>query len=142
MQRKEKEMSDHVIICGYGIVGQKVADVLAENGIKFIIIDSDKEKIDEAINNGYTAVLGDATRSNVLKDVSIITAKVIAIVMDNDAKNLFTLLTARDLNKKIFIATRANEDLLREKLIDAGANYVIMPQKSASKEVLKELGIN
>lgn len=142
MQRKEKEMSDHVIICGYGIVGQKVADVLAENSIKFIIIDSDKEKIDEAINNGYTAILGDATHSNVLKDASIITAKVIAIVMDNDAKNLFTLLTARDLNKKIFIATRANEDLLREKLIDAGANYVIMPQKSASKEVLKELGIS
>ena len=142
MQRKEKEMSDHVIICGYGIVGQKVADVLAENSIKFIIIDSDKEKIDEAINNGYTAILGDATYSNVLKDASIITAKVIAIVMDNDAKNLFTLLTARDLNKKIFIATRANEDLLREKLIDAGANYVIMPQKSASKEVLKELGIS
>ena len=78
---------------------------------------------------------------SVLKAASIVTAKAIAIVMDDDAKNLFTILTARDINKNIFIATRANDEFLREKLIEAGADYVIMPQKSASKEILKELDI-
>ena len=40
------------------------------------------------------------------------------MVVDNDAKNLFAVLTARDLNKTIFIATRANDEFLKEKLIE------------------------
>jgi voltage-gated potassium channel Kch len=49
------------------------------------------------------------------------------------------VLTARDLNKKLFIAARANDEFVREKLIEAGADYIVMPQRAASAEILKEL---
>ncbi len=138
---EKRELFNHVIVCGCGIVGQRIVDILKENSVDFVIIEIDPEKAKELKERGYKVIVGDATLSSVLKSASIETAKAIAAVVDNDAKNLFTVLTARDLNKSVFIATRANDDFLREKLSEAGADYVIMPQKSASKEILKELGI-
>lgn len=137
---EKRELFNHVVVCGYGIVGQRIIDVLKENGIDFVVIEIDEAKVKDLKEKGYRAIQGDATFSSVLKDAYVTTAKAIAVVMDNDAKNLFTVLTARDLNKTIFIATRANDEFLKEKLTEAGADYVIMPQKSASKEILKELG--
>ncbi len=138
---EKKTLSNHVIICGYGRVGEKIVDVLSENNISFIIIELNAEKAESLRERGYSVLQGDATMLSVLKAASIVTAKAIAIVMDDDAKNLFTILTARDINKSIFIATRANDSFLREKLIEAGADFVVMPQKSASHEILKELGL-
>jgi voltage-gated potassium channel len=138
---EKKGLANHVIICGCGIVGERIIDVLKENSIDFIVVEVNEAKVRTLRERGYKVIIGDATLSSVLKDASVATAKAIAVVMDNDAKNLFSVLTARDLNKTVFIATRANDEFLREKLIEAGADYVIMPQKSASKEIMKELGI-
>jgi voltage-gated potassium channel len=139
MATKFPGIKNHIIVCGYGVVGQKIVDVIIEKNIPFVVIDIDEKSIEHAKELGYKTVLGDATLSKVLKDASVDTAKAIAVAMDNDAKNLFTVLTARDLNKHIFIATRANDDFVREKLVEAGADYIVMPQKSASKEIIKEL---
>lgn len=130
---------DHVIVCGYGIVGQKVVEVLAEHNIRFAIIEIDPKKVEMLKETGYTVIEGDATYSRILKSAGIESAKAIAIVLDDDAKNLFTVLAAHDLNKKIFIAARANDEFVREKLIEAGADYIVMPQTTASKEIVNEL---
>ena len=132
-------LKDHIIVCGYGIVGQRVVDILAEEDVPFIVIEVDKQKAENVRQRGYEAISGDATKEKILKDAGIKSAKAIAIVMDNDAKNLFSVLTAKDLNKEIFIATRANDDAVRQKLIEAGADYIVMPQKAASKEIADEI---
>ena len=59
--------------------------------------------------------------------------------MDNDAKNLFCVLTARDISEKIYISTRANDQFIREKLLEAGANHVVLPNRSASREIVNEI---
>jgi voltage-gated potassium channel len=133
------QIKDHVIICGFGVVGQKIIDVLVERSLKFVVIDMDPNAISRAKDLGYTTLTGDATLSKTLKEASIEDAKAIAFAMDNDAKNLFGVLTARDLNRHIFIATRANDDFVREKLVEAGADYIAMPQKTASREIVREL---
>lgn len=131
--------SNHVIVCGYGIVGQKVADVLSEHNVDFVIIENTPGKVNKLRELGLNVVEGDATHSRTLKSAGIESAKAIAIAVDDDAKSLFIVLTARDLNKKIFITARANDEFVREKLIEAGADYVAMPQRAASKEIVKEL---
>ena len=137
-----KQEKDHIIICGYGVVGQKIGEVLGEHMIDFIIVDNNDSLTGKLEEQGLKVVKGDATSSKTLKDAGIVGAKAIAVVMDNDAKNLFAVLTARDLNKKIFIVTRANDDFVREKLIEAGADYIVMPQKAASREIISELKKN
>ncbi|MCL4383162.1 MAG: NAD-binding protein [Candidatus Marsarchaeota archaeon] len=139
MKTKELELKDHVIVCGYGIVGEKIVDSLKEYNIDFIVIEFDENKAEKLKKYGYNYINGDATKSKNLKDANIKNAKAIAVVMDDEAKNLFAILTARDLNKNIFIATRTNDVILRDKFVEAGANYVIMPQKIASKEIIEEI---
>lgn len=129
----------HVIVCGCGVVGQKVVDVLAERNIRFIAIEIDPKKVERLKEQGYNVIEGDATYSRTLKSAGIENAKAIAVVIDDDAKNLFTVLAAHDLNKKLFIAARANDEFVREKLIEAGADYVVMPQRTASKEIVSEI---
>jgi voltage-gated potassium channel Kch len=132
-------LENHVIVCGYGVVGQKVVDVLVQRNVQFAIIELDPKKVQHIRELGYRVVEGDATYSRVLKEVGIETAKAIAVVLDDDAKNLFTVLAAHDLNKNLFIAARANDEFVREKLIEAGADYIVMPQRTASKEIISEL---
>ncbi len=132
-------LENHVIICGYGIVGQKIAEQLSEHGVSFVVVDVDSRKVEELAERGYNVVAGDATRSSTLKLAGIMSARAIAIVLDDDAKNLFTVITARDMRKDVFIATRANDAFVREKLIEAGANRIVMPQITASKEIMKEI---
>lgn len=134
-----KPVSGHVIVCGYGTLGEKVVDVLSGHNIPFILIEIDPKKAARAKDLGYYVVEGDATRSQVLKAANISGARAVAIALDDDAKNLFTVLTARDLNKKLFIAARANDEFVREKLIEAGADYIVMPQRAASREIVNEL---
>jgi voltage-gated potassium channel len=132
-------VENHVIVCGYGIVGQKVIDVLSERNVSFVVIEQDAKKVQHLKELGYNVIEGDATVSIVLKSAGIESAKAIAIVMDDDAKNLFTVLAAHDLNKSLFIAVRANDEFVREKLIEAGADYIVMPHISASKEIVSEI---
>ena len=134
-----ESLSGHTIVCGYGVVGQRIVETLHEHGIKFVIVEYDHNVATKSMEKGYTAIEGDATSSHVLKSAGIASARAIAIAMDNDAKNLFAVLTARDLNKNIFIATRANDNLVREKMIEAGADYIVMPQNSASEEIIAEI---
>jgi voltage-gated potassium channel len=134
-----KNLSGHVIVCGYGILGQKVVDVMIEHNIPFIVIDIDAKVVSTIKEYGYNVIEGDAPHSKTLRIAGIETAKAIAIALDDDAKNLFTVLTARDLNSSIFIAARANDEFVRNKLVEAGADYVVMPHKAASREIVEEL---
>jgi voltage-gated potassium channel len=134
-----RKTEGHVIVCGYGIVGSKIVEQLAEKGLSFIVIDIDPQKMESLRGMGYNGVMGDATKASVLREAGIEGAKAIAVVLDNDAKNLFTVITARDMRKDIFIATRANDEFVKEKLVEAGANQIVMPQATACKEILKEI---
>lgn len=135
----EQQLVDHVIVCGYGIVGHSIIEVLTENRLPFVILEMDPKTVELAREMGHKVVEGDATTARSLKQAGVSEAKAIAIVMDNDAKNLFAVLTARDLNKDIYIVTRANDSFVKDKLMEAGANYVALPHRSASREILNEL---
>ncbi len=132
-------LKNHVIVCGYGLVGEKIVEILQQYGISFVVVEIDKAKADALKEKGIPVVWGDATSSKVLKEAGIESAKAIAIATDDDAKNLFAVITAKSLNEKIVIATRANTELVRNKLKEAGANYIATPNKSASDELFREL---
>ncbi|MGC8662278.1 MAG: NAD-binding protein [Candidatus Micrarchaeia archaeon] len=133
------EYKDHVIVCGYGIVGERIVEILIEHGINVVVIETDPHKVDILKEKGVPVVAGDATTARSLKEAGISDAKFIAIAMDDDAKNLFAVITAKSLNENIIIATRANDELFETKLVDAGAKFVVTPNKSASDEIFNEI---
>ncbi len=127
------------MVCGFGVVGQSIARVLAEHHIPFLVVDIDPKMVELATSLGYPTLEGDSTQSRVLRTANVGAAKAIAVAMDNDAKDLFCVLTARDINGSIFISTRANDQFIREKLLEAGASQVVLPNRTASQEIINEI---
>ncbi|MEM3791253.1 MAG: NAD(P)-binding protein [Candidatus Micrarchaeaceae archaeon] len=128
-----------VIVCGFGTFGKALTKMLREHGINTVVIDAKKELEETVKETGAYFINGDATNLETLKRARAEDADAIAIALDDDAKNLFVVINARTLNKKAVIVARVNEEFVKEKLIEAGANYVVMPMKAAAKEIAEEL---
>jgi voltage-gated potassium channel len=87
----------------------------------------EKEPRELDVDDDVIMIYGDATRDDLLKSVGIERAKGLISVLDSDAQNLYVVLSARGLNKKLFIVARANEEGADYKLTRAGADKVVSP---------------
>ncbi len=125
-----EKLNQHVIICGYGRNGKQAAQVLKKFGQRFVVIE-EKKDLTDTMNHDYKhlVITGDSTQDEVLIKAGIKNAKALITTLPIDADNLFIVLTARSLNPKLTIISRASEDSSDKKLRIAGANNVIMPDK-------------
>ena len=130
IHRKEKEirgLNNHTIICGFGRIGQILAQQLQKDRQQFVIIDRDSQILINAEQKGYLTQTGNATDENVLQTAGIDRARVLATVLPDDAANVFITLTARGLNPKLSILARGELPTTEKKLKLAGANRVVLP---------------
>jgi voltage-gated potassium channel len=124
-----QQLSNHVIVCGFGRNGTECTQVLHENQIPFVVVEEKNELPLDLQFEVKFFMKGDATKDEVLKEAGIERARAIIATMPIDADNLFMVLTARQLNPNIIIISRASQDSSVNKLRIAGANNVIMPDK-------------
>jgi Trk K+ transport system NAD-binding subunit len=121
------KLAGHVIICGYGRIGVRLAKDLAQGGVAVVIIERDEAAFEEAREAGYLCWNGDATDEAALRAVGVERAAVLATALPSDAVNVFITLSARSLNPKLKIIARGEEPSTERKLIQAGANQVVLP---------------
>ena len=122
-----QSLANHVIICGYGRVGQMLAQKLTDDQQRFIILDQNPERITAAQAQGYLVYMGNATDETNLQAVGITRARALAIVLPDDAANVFISLTARELNAQLMILARGTLPSSEKKLRLAGADQVVFP---------------
>jgi voltage-gated potassium channel len=127
MKSEIDKLNDHVIICGFGRIGVMLARDLAAGGAPFLILERDPKRRAEAQAQGYLCMEGDATDEAALEEAGIDRAKVLATVLPNDAANVFITLSARSLNPRLQIIARGEEPSTESKLLQAGANKVVLP---------------
>ncbi len=125
-----EKLDAHVIVCGFGRNGKQAAHVLKKHNTRFVVIEQKKDIV-AAINHRFSDLVleGDATLDEILLRAGILKAKALITTLPMDADNLFIVLTARTLNPKLTIISRASEDNSDKKLKLAGADNVIMPDK-------------
>ncbi|MBT2161815.1 potassium channel protein [Zobellia sp. KMM 6746] len=128
VKNKIENLSDHVIVCGFGRNGMQAVKRLTAYNKSFVIIERDKEVI-EKYDEDILFVEGDANEDEVLQAAGIDRARYLITALPDDATNLFVVLSARQLNKALFIVTRASLQTSQKKLLLAGADKVIMPDK-------------
>jgi voltage-gated potassium channel len=128
VKNKIKSLSNHVVVCGYGRNGMQAAERLNAYNKPFVVIEKNKEVV-ERHENEILFVEGDANEDEVLKEAGIDKANYLIAAMPDDAANLFVVLSARQLNQTLFIISRASLVNSQKKLVLAGANKVIMPDK-------------
>jgi len=129
MENSIQKLQNHVIICGFGRNGKESAQVLHDNKIPFVVLEEKVEPDTDLPFELKYFIKGDATKYEALLQAGINTAKAIIITLPVDADNLFVVLTAKQLNPKITIISRASQDSSIKKLKIAGASNVIMPDK-------------
>jgi len=125
--REIKRLSGHTVICGFGRVGEILAQELQRHKRSFVVVENNPERISEATSLGYLALNEDATEEDALSAAGVDRASTLATTLPRDADNVFITLTARDLNPKITIIARGEFPTTEKKLLQAGADRVVMP---------------
>lgn len=124
-----QKLNNHVVICGYGRNGKQAATVLQSNKQQFVIIEKSETLVEQVREHGFLCVQGDCTQDELLHKTGIAHARALITTLPIDADNLFVVLTARNINPKLTIISRASDDNSDKKLKIAGANNVIMPDR-------------
>ncbi len=122
-------MKGHIIVCGFGRNGRQTVNELIQHNHPYVIIENSSEVINRPENQNFNFILGDATTDETLEKAAIHEAAGLITTMPVDADNLFVVISARTLNQKLKIISRATNESTEKKLKQAGANNVIMPEK-------------
>ena len=125
------QLNNHVILCGFGRNGQQAARTLKNHNMPFVVIEKEEESMEKALPffPQLVYLVGDGTDDDLLKKAGIEKAIALISALPDDADNVFIVLSARALNQKLQIISRASEESSYPKLKKAGADNVIMPDK-------------
>lgn len=135
MSAELKKLNKHTIICGYGRIGRMVAADLKAGQRPFIIVDKDLRRLELAREAGFLTLEGEATEESVLLEAGVTRAAVLATVLPSDAMNVFITLSARDLHPELMIIARGEDPATERKLIQAGANRVVLPAHIGAERI-------
>jgi voltage-gated potassium channel Kch len=135
MQGQIDKLNDHIIVCGFGRIGQMLALELKTGGAKFVILERSDKRSEEARNLGYLTIQADATDESGLKQAGIDRARTLATVLPDDAANVFITLSARSLNRSLEIIARGEVPSTEKKLRHAGADRVVLPTHIGAERI-------
>jgi voltage-gated potassium channel len=127
MEREIEQLEQHYILCGFGRVGEQVAEEFAKAKVPFVVIENNRERCKECEEQGYNCIEGDASNDEILTLAGIHRARGLVAAVDTDADNVFVTLSAKVLNPRIYIVARAVLEESVEKLRRAGADRVVSP---------------
>jgi len=135
MKGRIEALKDHYILCGFGRVGEEIADEFAERRISFAVVENNPEAIERARRRGYLLLVGDATSDAVLKEAGVERARCLLAASDSDAGNTFIVLTAKALNPNLLVVARAAHPESEARMLRAGAGRVFSPYVIAGKQM-------
>jgi voltage-gated potassium channel len=133
------KLKNHFIVCGAGRVGTRVIREMAARGVDFVVIERAPAVAERLLEQGYLVLMADATEEATLRAAGIDRAQGIVCAASSDPENLYTTLSARELNPHIYIVARANEETAEPRLRKAGANKVVSPTRIGSHQMAQAL---
>ncbi|MEM7027038.1 MAG: monovalent cation:proton antiporter-2 (CPA2) family protein [Pseudomonadota bacterium] len=141
-----KSIRQHVVICGFGRIGQNLANILREMNIQYVALDLDHSIIREAWEAGEQVYYGDSTENDVLEKAEVMRANALIITFDDPTIAEGVITATRSLNKSIPIIVRSRDERHMDILHDKGASNVVPESFEASMmlaiHLLQQLGIS
>jgi len=144
---KEERVAEHIsnsddflIVCGYGQITKVFLKFLKEENRKYIILDKDRERIEEAINDGHDAICEDASRFEVINRLYNENANITLLALTgSDIENIYISLNAKSVSKDILVIARSSSAKLFNKYKRAGADRVVLPNEIASSMMVASI---
>ncbi len=136
MDKKLANITDHYIVCGYGRIGKIICDSFSKAGCGFVVIDKNPERLAQIVHDGILFVAGEAADDENLVKAGVERAQGLVSVVSSDADNVYITLSARELNPKLLILSRASgHGGADTKLRRAGADKVISPYDIGARQM-------
>jgi CPA2 family monovalent cation:H+ antiporter-2 len=131
-QHRLGEQRDHVIICGFGRVGQNLARVLERQGFAYVALDSDPRAVELARRAGDAVIFGDGTATEMLEVIGLERCRVLVLTFAEANASMKIVRAVRELRPQLPILVRTQDDTKLEELQQAGATEVIPETLEAS----------
>jgi voltage-gated potassium channel len=132
-KRMIEQMRDHIIVCGYGRVGQRAAEEFRAAQVPYLVLDHSDIAIEAAEEAGDVYLRGDGADDDDLARAGIEWARGIVVASDDDADNLYITLSAKTRRPDITVVARASSEDAARKLKLAGADRVVTPYTTAGR---------
>ncbi|MCU0620361.1 MAG: potassium channel protein [Gemmatimonadales bacterium] len=138
MQREIDLLSGHMVVCGYGRVGQHVVDDLLQKGERVVVVEERELPLSQ-LSDRQHLVIGDATDDAVLQRAGVARAKGLVAATGDDTVNIVVTLTARAMRPDLVIVARADQAGAEAKLRRAGATHTISLYRIAGHRIAAQL---
>lgn len=139
-------ISDHVVVIGYGRVGQHIVNLLQKLEVQLVVIDSDVERVEALAEREIPALYGDAANSEVLTHSNLSKARLLVVTTPDDAATGIIVAAARSESPDLRIVARAASDKSVSNLYSLGAQHVIHPELEGGLQIVRrtllELGLS
>jgi voltage-gated potassium channel len=121
---RRTKMKNHIILCGYGNVGQHIFKQLKEKGDKFVVVEKDSARVTYLVDNGIQVISGDATDPDTLQRANINDAKALVLTM-HDPTNIMVVIAAKRINPNLYIVSEVEDMRNLEVLRKVGADEIV-----------------
>jgi voltage-gated potassium channel len=139
MKKEIEDLSDHVVVCGYGMFGRTVADRLKEKGKQVVVIENEPNEYERAIDDGHLAVNGDARREEVLEEAGTERAKRVIGAVDDSNVNIQTAVVVSQMSPECRMLVRVGDEMYESLARRAGADKVVIPEVMTGETVTERL---
>jgi len=139
VRRNVAKMKNHKIICGGGRTGSVIADDFRDEGLEFVVIENNAERVKELRKKEILVVEGDATSEETLKEAGVERASGLVSTLPNDADNLFLSITVKGLNPNLDIVSRGSSDKTAKMLYMTGVKKVMMIEEIGGRRLARSL---
>ncbi len=136
-----ESMSDHVVVIGFGRVGQHIVNVLVELGIPLIVVEADLDRVEKLMERNIPALYGDAGTSEVIFHAHLTTARLLVVTTPEEAVTDIIVSDARSVAPDLHIVARGASDVGVAQLYELGANYVIHPELEGGLQILRRTSL-
>ena len=134
-----RNLNGHIVILGFGRVGQSVARMLDLEALQYIVIDSDPIRVQESRTAGRDILYGDVSKKDILKKANIANAKLAIITFDEHSKALKVINAIKHINANVMILVRTRKDYNMQDLYDAGALQVVPEIQEGSLMLISQV---
>ncbi|MGK2955073.1 MAG: potassium channel family protein [Solirubrobacterales bacterium] len=133
--RWEKELKDHIIVCGFGIKGRSALEYLRNHNddCPAVAIDNDESALEAANRLNVNGILGDAYDPDILRAADVEEAATVIVAMATDEQSVLTVLRVKELSPNVTIVVSCKEEDNVELLSRSGADEVIVSSSSAGR---------
>jgi hypothetical protein len=137
--RKLERMTDHVVVCGYGIFGRTVAGELVENDVPVVAVERDAETFERIESDAVVGLHADARLESTLRDAGVERSRAVVAAIDDSNVNIQIAIVASELAPDVHVVVRVGDELYEDLARRAGADEVVIPEVISGARVTSTL---